>query len=34
MFFLSAFLDYSEEDNMKPFSEDYGIAWKECSTGL
>lgn len=33
MFFLSAFLDYSEEDNVNSFSEDYGIAWKECSTG-
>lgn len=26
MFFLSAFLDYSEKDNMKSFTEDYGIA--------
>lgn len=26
MFFLSAFLDYSEEDNVKSFTEDYGIA--------
>lgn len=33
MFFLSAFLDYSEEENVKSVSEDYGIAWKESSTG-
>lgn len=33
MFFLSAFLDYSEKGNVKSFTEDYGIARKECNGG-
>lgn len=33
MFFLSAFLDYSKEGNVKSFTEDYGIARKECDGG-